>query len=192
MVRAWGNNMARDLERYAQDALADSVTDACKGFMDADDAISAIEDVEPEFDGDSYCPYYSQQADVISEYERDFGNDATELTGDATYKAEDWQQAQTAYAYAVAYAAFNSYYETAKRELIDAVTEFAEDTQSELELEDTPQISFSTSCVHGWAAHDRELEDGTMIFESRQLDGCNGMAREIGSVWISCCVDAPV
>ena len=32
----------------------------------------------------------------------------------------------------------------------------------------------SMSCVHGWAAHDREDADGTMYFESRQLDGGSG------------------
>ena len=184
--------MARDLEQYAQDALADSVTDACKGFMDAADAISAVEDVESEFDGDSYCPYYSQQDDVVNEYERDFGSDAEDLIGETTYKATEWQEAKTAYAYAIAYAAYSSYFSTAKQELIEAVEEFAGDAQTELELEDRPQVTFSTTCTHGWAAHNRELSDGTMIFESRQLDGCNGMAREIGSVWISCCVDAPV
>lgn len=185
--------MVRDMELYAQDALADSVTEVCKGFMDSDDAISAIEDLEPEFDGDSYCPYYSQQVDVIDGYEREFGSEAEDLCdGGQTFKASEWQQAQTAYAYAVAFAAHNSYFETAKRELIEAAEEFAQDAVTELELDDTPQIQITMSCAHGWAAHDRELEDGTMIFESRQLDGCNGMARKIGSVWISCCVDAPV
>jgi len=28
-----------------------------------------------------------------------------------------------------------------------------------------------------------------MVFESKQLDGCNGLAREIGGVWVSCCID---
>lgn len=184
--------MARDLEQYAKDVLADSVTNACMGFMGAEDAISEIEDLEAEFDGDSYCPYYHQQVDVINEYERDFGSEAEDICGERTYKAADWQQAQTAYAYAIAYTARNSYFSTAKRELIEAVEEFADDAQAELELEDRPQVTFSTTCIHGWAAHNRELSDGTMIFESRQLDGCNGMARKIGSVWISCCVDAPV
>jgi hypothetical protein len=37
------------------------------------------------------------------------------------------------------------------------------------------------------AAHDREDEDGTMYFESGQLDGCNGLAREANGVWMSVC-----
>lgn len=182
----------RDLERYAQDALAEAVTDACKGFVDLDDAISTIEDLEPEFDGDSYCPYYSQQDEVVSEYERDFGSEAEEILGDTKYSAIDWQQAKTAYAYAIAYTAHNSYFATAKDELIEGLKEFAGDTVAELELDDRPLIQFSISCTHGWAAHDRELPDGTMIFESRQLDGCNGADRQVGSVWLSCCVDVPV
>ena len=181
--------MARDLEQYARDALAESVTDACKGFMDADDAISVVEDLEPEFDGDSYCPYYGQQDDVVSEYEREFGNEAEDLIGETTYKADEWQQAKAAYAYAIAYVAHNSYFYTAKQELIEAVEEFGQDAVSELKLDDTPQVAFSMTCPHGWAAHDRELSDGTMVFESKQLDGCNGMARQVGGLWISCCID---
>ncbi len=184
--------MARDLQQYAEDALAEAVVYACKGFMDADNAISEIEDIEAEFDGDSYCPYYHQQVEVINEYERDFGNDAEDICGDKQYKATEWQEAQTAYAYAVAYTAHNSYFETAKQELIEAVTEFVDDAQSELELEDAPQVEFSQSCTLGWASHDRELSDGTMIFESRQLDGCNGVSRKVGEVWLSCVVDAAV
>jgi len=101
--------MARDLEQYAQDALADSVTDACKGFTDVDDAISAIEHVEPEFDGDSYCPYFGQQDDVVNEYEREFGNDAEDLIGEKTYKATEWQEAKTAYAYGCRFPPSSSY-----------------------------------------------------------------------------------
>jgi hypothetical protein len=179
----------RDLQKYAIDALAEAVTDACKGFTTIDDATSEIEDQESKFDGDSYCPYYRQQVDVIADYESDFGNDATELTGDATYKAEDWQQAQTAYAYTIALVAHDFYFYTAKQELIDGLEEFGSDAVSELELDDTPQVKLSMTCIHGWASHDRELSDGTMVFESRQLDGCNGMERQIGGLWVSCCVD---
>ena len=184
--------MARDLEQYAKDALAEAATDACKGFTAIDDATSEIEDLEPEFDGDSYCPYYNQQDEVIRDYEREFGDEATELTGEETYKAEDWQKAQTAYAYAIAYAGYSHYFAAAKTELVDGLEEFGQDAVTELELDDTPEIQLSMTCAHGWAAHDRELTDGTMVFESKQLDGCNGMARQIGSVWISCCVDPSV
>ena len=181
--------MARDLQQYATDALAEAVVYACTGFTAIDDATREIEDIEPEFDGESYCPYYRQQVDVIAAYESEFGGKATEITGDSTYKAEDWQQAQTAYAYAVAYAAHNSYFEAAKLELIEGLEEFKADAVSELELDDTPEIRLSMTCTHGWAAHDRELANGTMVFDSKQLDGCNGLAREIGGLWVSCCVD---
>lgn len=178
----------RDLQTYAMDALAELVSYECKGFMDSDDVISTIEGLESDFNGDSYCPYYSQQGEVISRYEREFGQDAEDICGDQEYKAADWQQAQTAYAYAIAYTGFNHYFETAKTELVEAVEEFVSDMQTELDT-DCDRIELSMTCTLGWAAHDRELSDGTMIFESGQLDGCNGIARQVNGTWISSVID---
>jgi hypothetical protein len=100
--------MARDVEQYAQDALAHLALDACNGYTEISDAVSEMEDLEPEFDCDSYCPYYSQQDEVVSQYEGEFGRDAEDLTGETTCKADEWQQAKTAYAYAIAYVAHDS------------------------------------------------------------------------------------
>jgi hypothetical protein len=181
----------RDLQEYAQNRLAELVSYAVIGFMEVSDVVSVIEGMEGEFDGDSYCPYYNQQVDVINEYEREFGNDAEEFCGHTQYRASDWQQAQTDYAYAIAYAAFEHYFSEAKQELIEGLEEFESDVASELEFDDTIKVQLSSSCAHGWAAHDRELSDGTMVFESGQLDGRNGMERNVNGTWISCCVDRP-
>jgi hypothetical protein len=179
-----------EMQEYAQNALAEKISYELTGFMDPNDAESAIEDLENDFDGDSYCPYYSQQEEVIRELESDFWRDAEDICDSGqTYKASEFQQAQTAYAYALAYTAFNHYFSMAKQEVIDAISEFVDDTQSELETQQDIRIQFSSSCTHGWAAHNRELEDGTMIFESGQLDGCNGLARQVAGVWMSCCID---
>lgn len=179
-----------NLKDRAESDFAELVAYAVKGFQSVRDAVSAVEDIEHEFDGDSVCPYYTQQSQVIDDYEREFGSEAEDVCDSGmTYKASEWQQAQTAYAYAVAYAAYSHYFETAKQELIDALEEFESDAQRELDTEETIDVQLSTSCSHGWAAHDRELSDGTMIFESRQLDGCNGMESNINGIWISCCFE---
>lgn len=178
-----------DLKERAADALGEEIAYNLTGWQDADDAVREIRKIELDFDGDSVCPYYAQQTQVIDDYERDFGEEAEEIAGEETYKASHWQEAKTAYAYAIAYCAFSSYAAEAREELAAAVEEFVSDSQTELNLEDAPEIQFSNTCVHGWAAHDRELEDGTMIFESGQLDGCNGTARDLGPVWVSTCVD---
>jgi hypothetical protein len=72
---------------------------------------------------------------------------------------------------------------------IEAIDQFEADT---LDLHsncpDTPEISLSLTCPHGWATHDREDSDGTMYFVSRQLDGWNGLARE-ADVWMSVCFE---
>lgn len=179
--------MARDMQVYAADRLGELLN--VKGFADIDDVIQQVEDLEDDFDAESYCPYYSQQDEVIRDYESDFGREAEDITGDATYKAEDWQQAKTAYAYALAWVAHSHYFAEAKSELIDGLGEFADDVRRELDWDEDVHVQVSNSCQHGWASHDRELEDGTMIFESRQLDGCNGVDRKIGGVWVSCCIN---
>lgn len=176
-----------DLQRYASDRIGELLD--VKGFADVDDVVSQVEDLEDDFDGESYCPYYHEQDEVISEYEQEFGDDAEDICGEQTYKASDWQRAKTAYAYAVAYTAFSHYFSQAKRELVEGVEEFRDDAARELGYDGEVLVCVNSSCLHGWAAHDRELVDGTMIFESRQLDGCNGMERKIGGVWVSCCID---
>jgi len=181
-----------DLKSYATDALTEALVYNHSGFQDVSDVVSWIEREEPEFDGDSYCPYYSQQDEVISRYESDFGSEAKDICdGGQTYKASEYQRAATAYAYAIAYCGFSCYFQEAKDELTEALEEFQSDVHLELTtqpVEDEIQVQITNQCPHGWAAHDRELSDGTMVWESGQLDGCNGMAREVCGIWISCCL----
>jgi hypothetical protein len=182
----------RDLESYAQDQLAEEVVHCIDGFQDPDDLIYEIENLELDFDGDSYCPYYNQQDALISEHESEFGYDADDICGSKKYTASEWQQAQSAYAYAIGYIGFQHYISAGKTELTEAVTDFATDAVHELDYEDednTLKIGVSTKCPHGWAAHDHETDGGILVWKSKQLDGCNGAAIEINGVWLYCCVD---
>jgi hypothetical protein len=145
-----------------------------------------VETLEHDFDFDSFAPYTHQEDDVINELEKEYWRDAEDISGDKTYKATEWEEARRAYASALAYTAYSSIWETTKQELIEAIEQFDSDALDS-KCPDTPVISLSTSCMHGWASHDREDEDGTMYFESRQLDGCNGLARESDGVWMSVC-----
>lgn len=177
------------LQEYAENRLAEELVYVVTGFVTIADAVSAVEDIESNFDAESYCPYYHEQDDVLSDYESDYGVDAEDITNGVEYAASDWQSAKTAYVYAVAYCAHESFFSAAKTELVEGLEEFESDVQSELKFDGELKVQLSTSCNHGWAAHDRELADGTMIFESKQLDGCNGMERKIGETWVSCCFD---
>jgi len=144
-----------------------------------------IETLEHDFDFDSFAPYRHEEDEVISELEKDYYRDAEEFLGETTYKATQWEEARRAYAGALAYAAYSSLWEQSKQELIEAIEQFESDaTDSGC---DDPAITLALSCIHGWAAHDREDADGTMFFESRQLDGCNGLARKSSDVWLSVC-----
>jgi hypothetical protein len=79
----------KDLQEYAENALSEAVSCHVTGFVDVSNAVSTIEDIESDFDGDSYCPYYHEQVDVIDNHESEFGNDAEAICGEETYTASD-------------------------------------------------------------------------------------------------------
>ncbi len=151
----------------------------------SDDLRHEIEALEHDFDFDSYAPYTRQELEVIEDLDREYGRDAEDICGEQTYKATEWEEARRAYAGALAYTAYSSIWEQTKQELIEAIEEFESDA-TDAHCDD-PQIYLALKCVHGWAAHDREDSDGTMYFESGQLDGCNGLARQVSGLWLSVC-----
>jgi hypothetical protein len=173
----------RDLEQYAADELAEQFAGK-KGS--AADLVSEIEDADHAFDFDSYAPYTAQEDEILSDYDRECWREADELAdGGQEYKPSQWAEAKRHYVSCLAYAAFSALFESAKSELSERVTEFADYLTTEYEIE--PEITISTRCPHGWASHTREIEDGTMLFESGQLDGCNGACVEVGGCWLSAC-----
>jgi hypothetical protein len=176
-----------DILQYVKNELTESLSGKTGS---ADDLRHEIEQAEHNFDFDSYAPYTHQESDVISDLEKEYWRDAEDILGDTTYKATEWEDARRAYASALAYTAYSSLWEQTKRELIEEIEQFESDARDVLPKDcyDDPQITLSLSCLHGWAAHNREDADGTMFFESRQLDGCNGLAKKTSSeVWLSVC-----
>jgi hypothetical protein len=171
-----------DIREYAQNNLAEQLSGKVGS---ADDLRHEIETLEDDFDFDSFAPYTHDECEVISELEKEYWQSAEDFIGDKTYKATEWEDARRAYASALAYSAFSSLWEQAKQELTEAIEQFESDAQDS--GCDDPIISLALSCTHGWAAHNREDADGTMYFESRQLDGCNGLARQFSGVWMSVC-----
>ena len=151
----------------------------------ADDLRHEIETQDHDFDSGSYLPYTQDVEDAINELEKEYWQDAEEICGDKQYKASEWAEARIAYAGALAYTAYSSLWEQTKQDLIEAIEQFESDAIDSGCSE--PNISLSLTCTHGWAAHDREDSDGTMYFESGQLDGCNGLAFQSNGVWMSVC-----
>ena len=179
-----------DLEKYAADSIAESVTDHFQGFTSPDDVTAYIDDLETDFDAESACPYYIQQDEILNDYEKDYGSDAESMCDDSEYKASDWQTAKTAYAYAVAYCAYSALFSTAKDNLTEAIEELVTLAGRELETDNEIQVQLGMSCPYGSVAHDKEL-DGILVWSHGQLDGMNGMASEACGLWISTCVAVP-
>ena len=171
-----------DIREYAQNNLAEQLSGKVGS---ADDLRHEIETLEHDFDFDSYAPYTHEETAVISDLEKEYWQSAEDFLGDKTYKATEWEDARRAYASALAYSAFSSLWEQGKQELIEAIEQFESDAQDS--GCNDPQIALALCCTHGWAAHDREDADGTMYFVSRQLDGCNGLAKQFNGVWMSVC-----
>lgn len=115
---------------------------------------------------DSFYPskiiYYCDADDVIRDYESDHACAAEDICSGLKFDACDWLQAKMAYANALKYCADMA-------ELEEALTECEEELENFNELceglgcEDI-KPEFSNSCPHGWQAHNRETEDGTMIW----------------------------
>ena len=172
-----------DILQYVKNELAESLSGKTES---AGDLRHEIEQTEHNFDFDSYAPYTHQENDVISDLEKEYWRDAEDFLSDRAYKATEWADARRAYAGALAYTAYSSLWEQTKQELIEEIEQFESDAQ-DFGCDD-PQITLSLSCLHGWAAHNREDSNGLMFFESRQLDGCNGMAKKTDcDVWLSVC-----
>ena len=179
----------KDLQKYTENRFAGQVTSEIERFVAVSNTICAIERMEGVFYADSYCLYYHEQDAVIREYESEFGSEAEDMCdAGQTYKASEYRQAATAYAYAIAYCGFVHYFRKSKEELIEALEEFGAAAARELEYDGEIKVQITRQCPHGWASHDRELEDGTMVWRFGQLDGYNGMARAVAGVWISCCI----
>jgi len=172
-----------DILQYVKNELSESLSGKTGS---AADLRHEIEHAEHNFDFDSFAPYTHQENDVISDLEKEYWQDAEDICGDKTYKATEWEDARRAYAGALAYTAYSSLWEQTKQELIEEIEQFESDA-SDFGCDD-PVITLSLSCLHGWAAHNREDADGTMYFESRQLDGCNGLAKKTDcDLWLSAC-----
>ena len=172
-----------DILQYVKNELAETLSGK---IGSANDLRHEIEQAEHNFEFDSYAPYTHQENDVISDLEKEYWRDAEDILGETTYKATEWEEARRAYASALAYTAYSSLWEQTKQELIEEIEQFESDAM-DFGCDD-PVISLSLSCLHGWAAHNREDADGLMFFESRQLDGCNGLAKKTSSdVWLSVC-----
>ena len=178
-----------NLEGYAENIIADSIygmntLDMDKLREEADERVGQ--------DADSACTYYYQHAQILQDYEAEAYKigDPDDLIGDRTYKASEWEEARQACAYAVAYTILQA--RTADN--LQAVEEAASNLCDEIGARgdlgedvsvDLDDLRVSTSCPHGWAAHDYEDSDGMHFWVSRQLDGCNAIAIEAGGIWLS-------
>lgn len=169
-----------NLEAAAADCINDAIYGT--GTLDLDALRDGVEDLISSA-ADNACIYNSDCFEIISGYERDAPN-AEDMTGGLTYKAEEWQQAMCAYAYAVAYTVISQNVHS----LIDDIEQAADDLRDAAEahgLEDPADPRVSSDCPHGWAAHDREDAKGTCFWSESNLEGCRAVARKVAGIWLS-------
>ncbi len=169
-----------NLEAAAADCINDAIYGT--GTLDLDALRDGVEGLIISA-ADSACIYNSDCLEIISRYERDAPN-AEDMTGGVTYKAEEWQQAMCAYAYAVAYTVISQ----DVNNLIDDIERAADDlrdTAEEHGLKDPADPRVSNDCPHGWAAHDREDEAGTHFWTEGNLEGCRAVAVKVAGIWLS-------
>lgn len=173
--------MARtDLEAAARDCINDAIYGMTE--LDLEALRDGAEDMASSA-ADSACTYTSACLDIISDYERE-APDAEDMTSGDTYKAADWQQAMSAYAYAIAYTVISRNIHS----LLEEIEEAADDLRDAAEahgLEDPADPRISADCPHGWAVHDREDEAGTCFWSESNLEGCRAVARKVAGVWLS-------
>ena len=162
---------------------ADCVSDAAYGMETLD--LETLQDAARDgaySAADNACIYYRDCMEIVSRYESAFGDDV-EPTG-ATFEAHQWQEALAAYACGIAQNVISQDVENALervKECADSLYEAAE----ELGCEDVGNPAVSDTCIHGWAVHERELEDGTCIWQPAQLEGCRAVAINAGAFWLS-------
>lgn len=162
------------------------ISDAIYGMETLDiDALRESADEQTHSAAESVTTYHRDCLDIISRYESEADDaDVDDLTGCKSYTAGEWREAMSAYAFGVAYSVLSQ--EVA--ELVQAIDTAADDLATAapahgLNNDDEPRIS--TDCPHGWAAHDREDEQGTHFWTEGNLEGCRAVATRVAGIWLS-------
>lgn len=172
-----------DLDSYATGTVGDAIYG-----MTTYDATALREEAQDRVgqDAENACTYTHHCRQIIDDYEREYGSEAEDICdGGQTYKASEFQDAMVAYANAVAYCALGAKVSA----ILDAVDEAAEELVALLSEHDqsidSTDLVMSSQCPNGWAAHDSEEADGSCLWVSKQLEGCNAIARDVGPFWLS-------
>lgn len=138
----------------------DHIAESIMADMDFD-AGSIRDSFEP-----SELVYYSEADDVINRHESDYGDDAADICSGVEYAACDWLQAKMAYANALNYCAEHAELAEALETTESEISEFDDACQSIAGWDDSAKVEFSLECPHGWAVHNRETDDGCLIWSN--------------------------
>ena len=162
------------------------ISDAIYGMETLDiDALRESADEQTHSAAESVTIYHADCLDIISRYESESNDaDVDDMTGGKTYTAGEWREAMNAYAYGVAYSVLSQ----EVGELLQAIDTAADGLALAADAhgfsdDDEPRIS--TDCPHGWAAHDREDEQGTHFWTEGNLEGCRAVATRVAGIWLS-------
>lgn len=168
-----------NLTDRAKDIISDNIGDVFNGADLYENCNEAVFDM-----AESACTYYRDCEEIISRYESEVDDIVVDdLTSGKTYTASEWRQAMSAYAFGIAASVIRN----ELIELLDDVDEKAiaiADSAGDLGCEDTDSIRVTADCPHGWLAHDREDENGTLVWDN--VEGCKAVAiKTAAGVWLS-------
>jgi hypothetical protein len=169
-----------NLEARAENAISEAIYGMAT--YDASDLRDRLEDRAHE-EADNVCIYQHWCMEIISDYERDYGDDGDDQN--ATFTAAQWREAMTAYAYNIAHSALSCFIDNNLKEIeatADDLTDMIGAVAGDLF---DGELTIGADCPHGWAPHDREDEDGTHFWSPAHLEGCHAIARKVCGVWLS-------
>lgn len=176
-----------DLEDLA--AIAVGEIAAQQKSLDIDSLRDEASDRAHE-EADNACIYTHHCLTLLQDYEsRPEAPNESDMGGE--FRADQWSEAMTAWAYEVAAAVLNS----EMSEAVDALEEtrdallaaLGEEPSLQDDMPEESDLRVSFDCPHGWAPHDREDADGICYWSEPHLEGCRALAVKDPKtgVWLS-------
>lgn len=132
------------------------------------------------------CTYHSDVDDILREYENNSAVPAESELG-TEFRADQWQEAKTAWACEVVCAVLHSLVQDHLESIEDTINYMIEAAGERGQSIDASDLRVYSECPYGWVAHDREDVNEILHWDNRQVDGMNAIAAQVGDgvAWVA-------